>query len=70
MIYPDVDPVKWAKKYGLEIIRENCRNCGKEVVVNIPCISKQFVGFDSQPHECGEQYRIMIVKPRFSPFED
>ena len=65
MIYPEVDPLKWSYKHGVPLSKEKCRKCGIEVDVNIPIISKEFVGFESGLHECGEQYRIVVIKKRF-----
>jgi len=64
MFKPETDPKIWAMKYNLTIQNERCRKCNKEVEVNIPVISKDFVGFESLPHECGEGFRISILKPR------
>ena len=63
MIYPDVSPQHWSFKHGLELGTDRCRKCGREVEVNIPIISKDFVGFESVAHECGEEYKIIYLKP-------
>jgi hypothetical protein len=60
----DIDSKAFSLKYGIEIQKECCRKCGREVDVNIPVISKDFVGFESLSHECGLGYRISILKPR------
>lgn len=64
MIYPDTKPEIFSIKYGVPIIRDKCRNCGKEVDINIPVIAKEYVGFESIEHECGKAYKISYVKPR------
>lgn len=64
MIIMNVDSKSWALKHDIEIKNEICRKCGKEVVVNIPVISPDYVGFESEPHECGLGYRISILKQR------
>lgn len=69
MITMDINPHFWALKHGLQIRNEFCRKCGKEVIVNTPVISKDFVGFESMSHECGPGYRISILKPRSTEFE-
>jgi hypothetical protein len=63
MIYPGTDPRAWSLKHNLELSTDKCRKCGKEVEVNIPIISPDFVGFESAVHECGPQYRIILLKP-------
>lgn len=60
----ETNPHSWALKYDLKVRNEFCRKCGKEVEVNVPVISKDFVGFESLPHECGLGFRISILKPR------
>ena len=64
MIYPDINPIKFSLKYDIELSNDFCRNCKREVQVNIPIISKDFVGFESPLHECGENYKIIVLKPR------
>lgn len=64
MIYPEVDPVKWSYTHDIPLIKERCKKCGKNVDVNIAIICKDFVGFESQDHGCGNQYIISITKPR------
>jgi hypothetical protein len=64
MIIIETNPHLWAIKHKLELKTELCRKCGREVEVNIPVISKDFVGFESVSHECGAGYRISILKPR------
>jgi hypothetical protein len=64
MIYPQVNPLEFSLKYNVPLIKEECRGCGKEVEVNVPVISKDFVGFESEPHEpCGQSFVVTYVKP-------
>jgi hypothetical protein len=64
MIYLDVNPTRWKEKYGVEPCEDVCRKCGCKVVVDIPIISKDFVGYESEAHECGNGYKIIMLKPR------
>lgn len=65
MIFVDTDPEAFSLKHGIEIKQHKCYKCGIVVDVNIPWISKDFVGFTSTPHEpCGEQYKITSCKSR------
>lgn len=70
MIKPEVNLQAFILKYDLRESIENCRCCGKEVEVNIPVISRDFVGLESQSHECGEGYRISILRPRAKSIEE
>lgn len=63
MIRLECSAEKWSNKYSIPINKEMCRKCGIEVEVNIPVMTKDFVGFESEIHECGEGYRISILKP-------
>jgi hypothetical protein len=64
MIYPDTDPQSFSLKHGVPLVIKKCKNCGKEVDVNVPIISKDFVGFESKVHEpCGTKFKISHVKP-------
>lgn len=64
MIFTESDPVKFSLKHGISIISDKCRKCGIEVLVNIPVITKDFVGFESKDHGCGRNYIISHLKPR------
>ena len=64
MIYPETDPQKFSDKHGVPVQQSICRNCGIHVWVDIPVISHDFVGFESLIHECGEEFKISLVKIR------
>ena len=64
MIKIDIPPQEHSKKYDIPIAQETCRGCGKVVDVNVPVISKDYVGFESPIHECGEGFRVSKLKPR------
>jgi hypothetical protein len=64
MIYPEVEPKSWSAKHGVPLHPSRCYKCGKEVSVDIPVISKDYVGFTSEDHGCGPEYIIIHVKPR------
>lgn len=65
MIYPDRDSVEWAMKHNLELRSHRCMGCGEPRAVDVPIISKDFVGFESKEHKCGPKYKIILLKPRF-----
>lgn len=63
MIRRNIDPSTWAMIHDLELGKDYCRKCGKEVHVNIPIESDDFVGFESESHEpCGTGYKIILLK--------
>ena len=65
MIYPETDPKEWELKHGVPCNQSICRKCGEHVWIDIPIISKDFVGFESKEHQpCGRQFVITIVKIR------
>jgi len=54
MIYPEISVEEWVKRYSdLEILEEECPNCERLVMVNIPFVSKSWVGLASKPCVCG-----------------
>jgi hypothetical protein len=65
MIKVDIDPKAWALKYSLDRTESNCYNCGIEVELNTPVITKDWVGLESEPHEpCGERFKVTVLRPR------
>ncbi len=66
MIYPEISPLGWSIKHNIELASSKCRKCDRYVDVDIPIISKDFVGFESTAHECGEGYKVILLKPRSS----
>ena len=64
MLYVNVDPKAFSLKYGVPLKNHNCHKCGISVEVNKPVICKDFVGFESEAHECGQAYVISLLKPR------
>ena len=69
MLYPDVDPIQFGLKHGIKIKTEKCHLCGTLVAVDRPCISKDFVGFASEPHYSCDGI-VRYVKPRNKEFLD
>jgi hypothetical protein len=68
MIFSPMDKKQFSLKYDIEITKDTCRGCKCEVEVDIPIISKDFVGFCSKEHECGKQYIIYVLKSRNENF--
>lgn len=62
MIYLDLTIQQTISKYHIRPINEICRNCGVTVDVDIPVISKEWVGYESKNHGCGRKYTISYVK--------
>lgn len=70
MIKVDADPKAWALKHNLKTT-DNCYNCGIEVELSVPLISKDWVALESEPHEpCGERYKVTVLRPRDKKTQD
>lgn len=55
MIYVDVSPEHWLKKYPeLSILKKACDHCGTEMICNKPFIQKDYAGFAAAPCACGK----------------
>lgn len=65
MIYPDIDPVVWAKRYGLKLKERECIKCKHLFLSNIPVAIKGYRGFQIPLHECGPEYQ----RTTFVPYE-
>lgn len=64
MIYRrDIDPEKWALRYGLEIRSYKCAKCGCEFIVNVPVMWGDWVGFTSEDHSCGKGFNCLVSTP-------
>lgn len=69
MIYVDIKPEVWAKKWGLDIVQGSvCPNCSKTFPYTKPVMfnsefTGKMVGFESELHECGKQYIGAIFTP-------
>ena len=73
MIKPEINLISFCAKYGLPVNKtSNCYKCGIEVRLDIPVITKDWVGLESLVHEpCGERYKISLLKNRHKNiFED
>ncbi len=64
MIYPEVSTVEWMKKTGLEPTEYNCPRCRAWYGVNVPIVTKDYYGFESEVHECGTRYTAIVVTAR------
>lgn len=63
MIKSNISPEQWSLKHNIPISEDYCRKCGEIVKIDQPVISRDFVGFESISHECGQEYVISILKP-------
>jgi hypothetical protein len=70
MIRVDTDPKAWTLKHNFKT-KDNCYNCGIEIELTIPLISKDWVAIQSEPHEpCGERYKVTVLRPRDKKTQD
>lgn len=67
MLYPDTDPKHFSLKHGVPLCSRKCHKCGIETELNIPVISKDYVGFESKDHGCGKEFIVSLVKIRNLP---
>jgi hypothetical protein len=63
MLYPQEDPVIWAKRYNINITPVPCDCCGKLLPYTIPIAFKDWRGLLSDPtaHACDKKYNHTIV---------
>lgn len=54
----------WYKKIGMYPRNSKCANCNREVSVDIPVLLSKHHGLASEIHECGEDFRIIRLRPR------
>ena len=64
MIRPDVKLEDWLKKTDLEPSEYTCANCGGIYEVNVPVVSKDYFGLESEIHECGKGFTALVVTAR------
>lgn len=64
MMYIQENYDAWYKKFEMYPRSSKCVNCGKEVIVDQPVLSTTHQGLASAVHECGEEYRIIRLRPR------
>lgn len=60
MLYPQIDPEKWAAIYDLELEPATCLKCKCQQKFTIPFAYKEFRGLISNHLECGEEFRRSI----------
>jgi hypothetical protein len=63
MIYPQVDLQEWCDRYSLKPITRPCKGCGKEFETKLPVATKMCRGLAAELHECGENYRLVVLRP-------
>lgn len=56
MLYPQVDPQKWAQMYDLNTDPLPCECCGLLLERVIPYAHGDIRGLKSQPHGCAEKF--------------
>lgn len=50
-----VDPVSWAKRFGIEPVTHPCGDCGAPKTSTIPIASRTLRGLASPPCACGNE---------------
>lgn len=63
MFYVDSTAEAWQKKYGLDIEKKICKNCGKEFNVNVPIRIKGYAGFEMIKHGCPDNFLSATFTP-------
>lgn len=56
MLFPVVDPKKWAKHYSLKSPNLPCGKCGRILECEVPFAYENIRGLKSAPHGCPEAY--------------
>ncbi len=60
----DITAEKWAKNHDLEIKKGFCEVCEAEVVTDIPCFMKGYVGLVCNPcEECETPVTLSVFSP-------
>lgn len=49
------NPVRWAKRNGLEPFTHPCSECGKELTTTVPIAFASWRGLSCPPCECGNE---------------
>jgi len=60
MLFPEVDPTTWSKRYDLGARSGICANCSVAVTFTIPFAHNEFRGLLSDHTECGEEFRQVV----------
>ena len=63
MIYIDMDPQEFSKKYRIDITKEFCSACRKEFILDVPIAIKGYKGFEMRKHGCPDHRLAAIFKP-------
>lgn len=65
LILHGVDPVRWAKRHGIEPASHPCYQCGAELRTTLPFAQGELRGLISPPCACGfEHTPYCVVHPR------
>lgn len=71
ILYPKVDPIKWAERYGIKIEASPCARCGQMLTPQFPIAHRHWRGLSSEVHEkCGEEYRQTVMVSIDEEFND
>jgi hypothetical protein len=63
MIFPDADPVEWRNRYRLPELEDACARCRQTFPLNVPILMQGCAGLATPLHECGEDFRSVILTP-------
>lgn len=64
MIYPSIPLDIWINKYDLEIEKYHCPKCKRVFETIVPITTKDSAGLQSQIHDCGPEYYLVVLTPR------
>lgn len=70
MIFPDVDPAEWAKRFKLPIRTETCAKCQERFVCDVPILMQGCAGFSTPVHGCGEGFTTVLLTPKSQATKD
>ena len=63
MIFPDIDPQEWARRYNIRFIKRKCSKCNRLFLSDIPIALKGYRGLQTPLHECGKEFQRMTLVP-------
>lgn len=60
MLFPQVDPLEWAKIYNINCPSGSCYKCSAQQNFTIPFAYNDFRGLLSSHTDCGDEYRQSV----------